>query len=728
MAPSHFAAALTALSLLAGPASAEAAYGNQGAQKAQAQGVCNAVQGTTTVYVTATAPVVKAAAPVVQASNAIIAPVIAPAPSVSVSTFYPSSGVWQGTTLTAGAPVPSAVSNPNGPIYNPHDYTPQPFTWPGKPTAKGQKPPPRPTIPPFMRGGPSGAKYSGPAWLPKTAAQNGLTPNLQQADTNGNAFWGLPNLPGLPWSLSSNNKVGVPTGFATATKGNNGFNIPGFSMPSGFSIPGFQMPTNFPNLGGLGSFGNNQPKPTSSKAIPTSVISAIPTGAAPSGNPGDACGAMPDTGVTRNYDFTVSYKKIAPDGVQKNGIVINGGFPGPLIEANWGDWIQVTVHNALTDEGTSLHWHGLLQKETGFFDGVPAVTQCPIAPGASMVYRFRADHIGTSWYHSHYSAQYAGGAYGPIVIHGPVTANYDVDLGPVLLGDWFHQDYFTLINNTLNGVIPPSNNNLINGKMNYPCTNTTLPCTPNAGISKFTVQKGKKYRLRLINTSAEGMQKFTVDGHNLTIIANDFIPIQPYSTNVVTLGVGQRSDVILEANMGSSDAFWIRSELGNLGTGCSFTDGVSTQAVAALYYENANTAQVPTTSTSMTAAQIADCGNDPLSITQPFCAMTPPATPAVTETVTISFGSNGTSFLWFMNNQTFRGDYNDPVLLDVRDKKMNFKPEYNVFNFGTNSSIRLIVRNDFQFGAHPMHLHGHDYEVSHSCKTLYPEPSLTLFL
>jgi FtsP/CotA-like multicopper oxidase with cupredoxin domain len=73
---------------------------------------------------------------------------------------------------------------------------------------------------------------------------------------------------------------------------------------------------------------------------------------------------MPNTGVTRNYVFTVSYQTIAPDGVVKNGLVVNGQFPGPLIEANWGDWIQVTVHNALPDEGTSLHWHGLLQNGT----------------------------------------------------------------------------------------------------------------------------------------------------------------------------------------------------------------------------------------------------------------------------------------------------------------------------------------------------------------------------
>jgi FtsP/CotA-like multicopper oxidase with cupredoxin domain len=136
--------------------------------------------------------------------------------------------------------------------------------------------------------------------------------------------------------------------------------------------------------------------------------------------------------------------------------------------------IQVTVTNSLPDEGTSLHWHGFLQTETPWYDGVPAVSQCPIAPGQVLVYKFRADMYGTTWYHSHYSAQYAGGALGPIVVHGPQTADYDEDIGAVILSDWYHQDYFTLVNQTMNGGVPLSDNNLINGKMNYPCQNSKI--------------------------------------------------------------------------------------------------------------------------------------------------------------------------------------------------------------------------------------------------------------
>lgn len=169
---------------------------------------------------------------------------------------------------------------------------------------------------------------------------------------------------------------------------------------------------------------------------------------------------------------------------------MNGAFPGPTIEANWGDYIEVTVHNALPNEGTSIHWHGLLQHETPYYDGVPGTQQCPIAPGTSFTYKFKAgtynevfdvssqvinmytDLYGTSFWHSHYSAQYTGGILGAMVIYGPdENADYDDDLGPIIVNDWYHTDYYTIIEQVMapisKGLGPPvSNNNLINGKMN----------------------------------------------------------------------------------------------------------------------------------------------------------------------------------------------------------------------------------------------------------------------
>ncbi|KAL8803182.1 MAG: hypothetical protein Q9200_006323 [Gallowayella weberi] len=218
----------------------------------------------------------------------------------------------------------------------------------------------------------------------------------------------------------------------------------------------------------------------------------------------------------------------------------------PTLEANWGDTFSINVRNQITgpEEGTSLHWHGILQRATPWYDGTPAVQQCPIAPGKSLRYTFKADLFGTSWYHSHYSAQYAGGTFGPMIIHGPhENIFYDVDVGPILLSDWYHLPYFEVVKQVVGkGFGPPfSDNNLINGKMNFDCTTIKAGgpnCTPNAGISKFNFTSGKTHRLRLINSGAEGMQRFSIDGHTMKVIAQDFVPVQPYDTNVVTLGVG----------------------------------------------------------------------------------------------------------------------------------------------------------------------------------------------
>ncbi|PSK56592.1 Iron transport multicopper oxidase [Elsinoe australis] len=421
---------------------------------------------------------------------------------------------------------------------------------------------------------------------------------------------------------------------------------------------------------------------------------------------------VPNTGKTRHYTFTVDEKNIAPDGVPKPGIVINGQFPGPMIEANWGDWIEVKVINKLS-EGTSLHWHGFLQKDTPYYDGVPSVMQCPIAPGSSFTYRFRADLYGSSWYHSHYSAQYAGGALGPMIVHGPLNAQYDHDLGPVMLQDWYHADYRDLVKQVMSpasaGLPPPTSDNvLINGKMNYPCSSSQgKECTPNAGVSKFKFRTGKKHRLRIINSSADGTYKFSIDNHNLTVIANDFVQIEPYTTNVVTLGVGQRTDIIVEATGKATDAVWMRADII-----CSPTVNPAPKAVAIVYYEHANTSAVPTTTTSVTPDQLAACINDDLTLTSPFLKLSPDPSPPVTQDINIAFQPNATGFnVWTMNNQTFRGDFNDPVLLEAKLGGTVFPPERNVYNFGSNSSIRIVLYNYFQFGPHPMHMHGHNVFV-----------------
>jgi hypothetical protein len=73
-----------------------------------------------------------------------------------------------------------------------------------------------------------------------------------------------------------------------------------------------------------------------------------------------------------------------------------------------------------------------------------------------------------------------------MVIHGPETADYDIDIGPVMLSDWYHSDYFTLVNNTMHGAVPVSNNNLVRElDQSPPSTDIELALTLNATLDQW---------------------------------------------------------------------------------------------------------------------------------------------------------------------------------------------------------------------------------------------------
>lgn len=371
-----------------------------------------------------------------------------------------------------------------------------------------------------------------------------------------------------------------------------------------------------------------------------------------------------------------------------------------------------------------MHWHGFLQKNTQQYDGVPGISQCPIAPGKTFTYTFQAELYGTTWWHSHWSSQYASGLSGPIVVYGPKNANYDVDLGPVLVTDWYHAyvsplstcivgqksiltrpQYWDLLSDLAQPLpkarYPYSQNVLINGKNNYDCSKTTLPCLEDAGQAVFNFTSGKTHRLRLINTSADAVMKISIDSHTMKVIANDFVEIEPYETNVVTLGIGQRSDVLVKADQSSKGSYWLRSVAP---AGCASNNGTN-QAMAAIFYEGADHHIAPT-STAQASYDNSVCENDPLSSTVPYYVLNP-GNPATTQDMALQVKSNGTHGLWYMNNVSTVIDYNDPILLETKSGNLTFTAQQNVYDFGSNASVRLVVTNESPI-AHPMHLHGHN--------------------
>jgi multicopper oxidase len=134
-----------------------------------------------------------------------------------------------------------------------------------------------------------------------------------------------------------------------------------------------------------------------------------------------------------------------PSPVDLGGVTVHtwsyrGAIPGPEIRARKGDTVQATLANRLPGPST-VHWHGVALRND--MDGVPVITQDPVAAGAEFTYQFTAADPGTYWYHPHAGVQLDRGLYGPLIIEDPAEpAAYDHDW-TVILDDWIDGTGYT---------------------------------------------------------------------------------------------------------------------------------------------------------------------------------------------------------------------------------------------------------------------------------------------
>ena len=264
--------------------------------------------------------------------------------------------------------------------------------------------------------------------------------------------------------------------------------------------------------------------------------------------------------------------------------------------------------------------------------------------------------------------------------------------------DWWHKDYHSVIEDIMRPGFrgqTPSDNNLIQGKNNFDCTkvapNDATRCNNHAGLAKFRFEKGKTHRLRFINSGAQGTERVSIDGHTMKVIANDFTPIVPYDTKVITLGVGQRVDVLVTANADSGSAFWLRSDL-------------STCSGARQRFSRASILYGDTAENTVPASQpwpehLADpntCANEDLELTSPLCAIALPE-PSFTQHMDIGVIINATdNFLWTMDDKSPRVNYNAPSMFSVKEGITSFPESAGIYNYGsTNTSIRIIMNNPY---------------------------------
>jgi FtsP/CotA-like multicopper oxidase with cupredoxin domain len=357
----------------------------------------------------------------------------------------------------------------------------------------------------------------------------------------------------------------------------------------------------------------------------------------------------------------------------------------------------------LQANGTSIHWHGFRMLNTNIQDGTNGITECALAPGDVKTYQFQATEYGTTWYHSHFSHQYGDGVVGTVQINGPATANYDVDLGTLPMTDWYYSTIFQAAARAVQGGGGPplSDNVLING--------TAKSATGTGAYNKVTLQTGKRYRLRLINTSVDASLRVTLDGHVFQVIANDFVPVVPYNTTYIQMGIGQRYDVIVTANQAVGN-YWFRADANTI---CQ--SAIARGGLAVFSYQGAP-ATDPTTAAAANPPTVCI---DPAS-TPKIVKTVPSATfAAQAKTLPVAFGPvavRNNTVLWTINGTSMVIDPGHPTVKYVAEHNDSIPASYNVVNVDSTSATTWVYWIIQQATgappiAHPIHLHGHDFFI-----------------
>jgi FtsP/CotA-like multicopper oxidase with cupredoxin domain len=209
----------------------------------------------------------------------------------------------------------------------------------------------------------------------------------------------------------------------------------------------------------------------------------------------------------------------------------NKQVPGPTIRGKEGTTIQIEVFNRL-DESTSVHWHGL--RIDNAMDGVPGVTQDPIAAGERFIYRLKLEEAGTFWYHPHFNAgeQLERGLKGALIVEERNKLPFTRDL-VWLMDDWFLTKDGTIFPhfNTRHDLMHDGrwgNAITINGRVR----------------PEISAAPGERIRLRLINGANARIFSVSLEGLPVQVIAVDGRPVTKiFSFKNFVMSPGNRIDL-----------------------------------------------------------------------------------------------------------------------------------------------------------------------------------------
>jgi len=244
-------------------------------------------------------------------------------------------------------------------------------------------------------------------------------------------------------------------------------------------------------------------------------------------------------------------------------------LPGPLLRATAGDLLRVEVDNRL-DTDTSVHWHGLALRND--MDGVPGITQDPIAPGSRFTYEFTAPDPGTYFYHPHSGVQLDRGLYGALVIDDPAEpGDYD-DEWIVVLDDWVDGtgrtpdqvlEKLLAVNDgsdggSMGGMDHGSMGGMDMGAMGESMRSPLLGGAGDIDYPHYLVngrtagapttlsgKPGQRVRVRIINAASDTAFRVALGGHRLTVTHSDGFPVEPVPADALLIAMGERYDVLV---------------------------------------------------------------------------------------------------------------------------------------------------------------------------------------
>jgi CopA family copper-resistance protein len=282
---------------------------------------------------------------------------------------------------------------------------------------------------------------------------------------------------------------------------------------------------------------------------------------------------------TVRYDLYVNDTIVNFTGKLKRAIAVNGQIPMPTLTFTEGDTAEIYVHNMM-DEETSLHWHGIFLPNR--YDGVPNLTQMPIKPHTTHLYKFPIIQHGTHWYHSHTKLQEQIGMYGSMILNKRKES--DILTLPVVLSEWtdmkpkevhrsLHNatDWFAIKKGTTQSYGEAITSGHFKTKVGNEWKRMTAMDVSDVYYDKFLIngknisqqpqfKAGDKVRLRIANGGASSYFWLTYAGGKITVVATDGNDVQPVEVDRLIIAVSETYDVIVTIPDNKSYEFLVTPE------------------------------------------------------------------------------------------------------------------------------------------------------------------------